>query len=260
MLPVLFHVGPFSLYSFGVFLFLGVVFGLFVAWKKAAEYHIEDDTFLDVALGAVFWGVIGARAAYVITHFDAFGWQFVRWIWLTHYVGLSLWGGLIGGILALWWLSRAYDLNVWQVLDLASLGGSLGIALGRIGSFLNGSSGGIAIRGITVPVQLVEVVGFAILLYWLWRWERSYRTFIWYRGNRNVARPGFLFFTFLIVAGIIWSIVGPLKAENRLWLVKPTQIEGLVAILVGIPGLYSRSGRKLQNDWTSLTKSLRRKK
>lgn len=238
MLPVLLHLGPINIYSFGVFLFLGVLLGMFVAWKKAAEYHFEDDTFLDIALGSLFWGVVGARLSFIVTHFDTFGWQPLRWLWITHYAGLSLWGGVIFGAAALWWLTRTLGKPLWESLDLATLGVALGISISRIGSLLTET---------TRPyIWAIESVLFLIIYYFLWKWEHTYRTFGWYRGNRNAAKPGFLLFSGPLMSGVVWLLLGAFRNEIRFIFVTPTMIEGLVALIIGSLGLYLRSGRKLQ--------------
>lgn len=257
MLPILLSLGPINIYSYGVFLVLGVLLGTYVAWKKISEYHLEPYSFFDVVISVLLWGFVGARLTYVLTHLNVFLENMVRVILVFNYPGLSLIGGLVGGIATVYWWSRSSkERFVW--FDLAAIGGVMGLCVVRIGAMLNGvgkamvSNGWWGIRLVSqsekvFPVWAVEAVALFIVFLLLWKWERQYRTFDWYRAGKSYAKTGFLFFAGLLMVGIIF------EASNFLYLREGIEkwVEIVwpgVAIVAGLVGLYVRSGRSFETD------------
>lgn len=229
MLSVLLEIGPVKIYSFGIFLLLGVMLGMFVAWKKAQEYSIEDKVFFDIVLGTVFWGLVLGRVVYIGLHFSDFGFNVVRWLWVTHYVGISFWGALLGGVIGLWWWCKDAGVDLFKWLDLASLGLGMGLFWGKIGEFLN-NNGRLAF------VSLAEGLLCFGLFVWLWWLEHEYRTISWYRAGKNSAATGFMWFWLLIWFSLIRGIAGFINGENLWWI-------AIISLVVGIGGIYLRSGR-----------------
>lgn len=259
MWPVIFQLGPIKVYSFGVLLFLGVILGLYVSWKKIRDYHIEDEEFLDVSLQTIFWGLVGARIAYIFEHFSVFGFNFLKWLWFTHYVGLSMWGAILGGLVGLILITKNRKVNLFEWLDIGSLGLVLGLSIGRLAALLNGSSVGIAVpMGISVngidgkvlPIQAAEVLVLVILFVVLWRLERSYRTISWYRAGKSYSKSGFLWFMSLIWVGVLFLATSfGYQKLNGNYEQLLNRAFAVLSFVVGVVGLYTRSGRNLRSDF-----------
>jgi len=265
MLPTLFKVGPFTAHSMGIMMAIGVLFGLFVSWKKAKESHVDDNRFFDVAFLTLFWGLVGARVGYILMHFGEFGMNPLKWVWLTNYVGLSFWGALVGVvsflIVRLW--KGEEDLFLW--LDYLSLGMLAGIPWGFLAAFLNGSYMGMEVDGFwglrfpgydrgVLPIQIVMMLVYVVFFVWWWRMEGEYRMLSWYRAGRVAAKTGFLWFGFLIFVGFSFGLASFFRGEQALVFgVSVDLIGSVVCGVVGVVGLYRRSGRRLRDD-------LRRKK
>lgn len=255
MKPVLLQLGPITIYSMGVFLFLAILLGSFVVYKKGKEYHFEEEEMFDVVFKCLFWALLGGRIVYVVLNFEQFGWSVLRWLWVTHYVGINLWGALAGASLWLMVWAKKEDEKVFEWLDVLALGTMLGLGIGMIGAFLNGSFQGVESsfflavswpgREGVIPVQLwaagLLLGGFG----WLMKAEGNFRTFEWYRGGKTEAKSGFIVFASLIWLGVVWLILAS-------WRVRPEWLMPGLVLLSGLVGLYWRSGREWRQDLQDL--------
>lgn len=199
MLPVLFSIGPISISSFGFFLALGFLYGVFLIWRLTRAFELNEEKMLDLALLSFFGGLIGARILFIILEFDSFGPDPLKWVLITKYPGLNFWGALLGGVISTYFFVKRLNLNFWQVSDIASIGFLGGLILGNIGCFLGGCSFGIPDQSIVAvqivgvigkrfPVQAAEAVIFAIIL---WRfWPKA----IHFHFNGKIASLSLIFF------------------------------------------------------------------
>lgn len=136
MHPVLFSVGPIIVYSFSLFLVLGLFLGSFVIWKEGRSGFGENKLF-DGILICFLSGLLVARLFFVFFHFDFFSLDVIRWILFVHYPGFSFWGGVVGAFLGLTFFTRSKELFL-KLADLYSLGMPLMLIFGDFGCFLNG--------------------------------------------------------------------------------------------------------------------------
>ncbi len=267
MWPVVFQLGVVTIYSFGFLLVLACVLGLFVSWKKIVEYHIDDREFFDSFLLVIFGGLVGARVVYLIEHSASFGMSPLKWIWFTQYTGLSMWGSLLGGVAILVFLcwQKRRDVFVW--LDIAALGGGLGLVVGRIAALLNGTGLGkpsligvlmVGAEGRVLPIQLFEAVGLLLVFLWLWKLEPKYKTIEWYRAGKSTAKSGFLWFMFMALIGIVFFVSSFGYQGGVELMVK--RVFAISSLVFGMSGIYIRSGRTFLNDLKLLQMPFRKKK
>ena len=135
MHPILFKLGPITIYTYGVFVALGVVAGYFVCRGEAKREGIPEKVFSHIFFWAVFFGFLGARIVYILVEWEQFlsnpfGVVFGR-------SGFVFYGAALG-ILTLFVLTGKYKINSLKFADIAALGIPLGHALGRIGCFFYG--------------------------------------------------------------------------------------------------------------------------
>lgn len=264
MLPVIFSVGPVTIYSFGLFLFLGFISALFIIWKRSREEHYDEEKIYDAVLFTALTALIGARAIYIIFHSEFFATNILSWINLIGQPGLSLMGALIGGGIGLAIKTKTQKWDFFALADIFVLGVNLMLFFGWIGAFLNGSGVGKptnSFLGVTFtglydkrhPVQLYATILYLFLFLFLWWSEGKYRTFEWYKASKSSTQSGFLTFSFFIFSGIIGLFISSLMPINLLLLgVKPESWLWATLTLIGLMGLYWRSGRALGADWLSL--------
>jgi len=94
------------------------------------------DGIYDIAFWVVIWGVIGARVYHVITDYQRFEddpWRAFQ-IWRG---GLSIWGAVIGGAIAVIVITYRRKLPTLVVMDCMSVGIVLAQAIGRWGNYFN---------------------------------------------------------------------------------------------------------------------------
>jgi phosphatidylglycerol:prolipoprotein diacylglycerol transferase len=136
----------------GLFTALGVVVGVVVAAFLARRAGIDEDTIYNMALCLVVGGIIGARAMYVLEHLSDFSDDPTE-VFAIHTGGISIYGALIGGTLGAVAYAAWRRLPRWgEMADVAAIGAILGMAVGRIGCFINGDIFG---RTTDWPIGLV---------------------------------------------------------------------------------------------------------
>lgn len=139
---VAFRIFGFPVAFYGVIITLGIVLAtLYVIWR-AKQNGITADTILDIALLVVPCGVVGARLYYVLTsldRFDSFG-----EIFDIRSGGLAIYGGIIGGAIAVIIMARLKKINFFLLADMITPAVLIGQILGRWGNFFNAEAYGSA--------------------------------------------------------------------------------------------------------------------
>lgn len=173
MFPVLFSIGPYKVYTFGFLLCLSFVISTFVVWRYAKE-ELKEEEYLDTFLYTGIVSLICARLVYIIFNFDQFGLNLLRYIVVRETPGLSLLGGLTGGVFFLWYYSKIKKLQFFQLLDLFSLATVIFLIFAKIGQELSGAGFGkqttsilavriIGLTGKRHPAELYEAVFYFLL-------------------------------------------------------------------------------------------------
>lgn len=143
MLPILFHIGSYAVRTYGLVILLAVFLGFETAitlaryTAKDLEVHLSS-----LAFGVLVGGIVGARAWQVLFFTPAFYFVHPDQILAIWNGGLSIQGGIVGGLLFGIWYSRKHQLNFWRVADLLAPAVILGQAVGRIACLLNGDAFG----------------------------------------------------------------------------------------------------------------------
>lgn len=137
MLPVLFHIGPIPVYSFGLMVTLGFAAGLWLAYRLAKSSGLPAEGLVDAAAWILVASILGARLLFVLLNWHDF---VGRWgeVLKTWQGGMSFHGGLAGGVLAGAIFAWRRRLPFWAMADAVAPGLALGYAIGRIGCLLNG--------------------------------------------------------------------------------------------------------------------------
>jgi phosphatidylglycerol:prolipoprotein diacylglycerol transferase len=134
--PVLFHIGPVKVFTYGVMVMLGFLAAVGYAVRSARRYGISADTVYDVAFWGFLFGMVFARLVFVALNPSGYEtWKDVYAIWQG---GLSFHGGLAGGVLGGLLCSRMRKLPVARLMDIAAPAIAVAYGIGRIGCLLNG--------------------------------------------------------------------------------------------------------------------------
>ncbi len=138
MHPILFSVGNFHIYTYGIFVALGVIASGVIVHCLARYERLKIHSLFDTILYLVFVGFVSARLAYFIIYYYQFDsiWQFFSF-WQG---GLVAYGGIIGVIIFSVWYFHYHHEDRWRWLDIITLGFLVGWVLGQIGFFLGGNN------------------------------------------------------------------------------------------------------------------------
>jgi len=134
--PVAFSVFGRDIAWYGIFVTLGILSGIFYSfWRGQKNNGIDTDDMMDVAFFSIPAAIIGARLYYVLfnlKHFPTF--YSVIEIWNG---GIAVYGGIIGGLLAGFFVCRFKKLSIMKVFDSGAPAIMLGQIIGRWGNFTN---------------------------------------------------------------------------------------------------------------------------
>ncbi len=239
MYPILFKLGPITIYTYGVFVFLGAIASYLVCRNQADKEGISRKIFSHIFFWALVWGFLGARVVYIL----------VEWEWflsnplsvILSRSGFVFYGGIISGILTVLILAKKYKINLLKSGDIAALGIPLGHALGRIGCFCYGccygkptdSSWGILFprespAGLlevkVIPTQLISAL-FLFLIFFLLLILKRYKKF-----------DGQILLSYGICYGIFRFIIEFYRGDGRgeIFSLSTSQFTALIVIIISI--------------------------
>lgn len=154
MFRILFSVGPAHIYSYGFMLALAFVIGTLIARKRAGLYGMDKDKVTDLVFYLLVSGVAGSRLLFVAVNWEYYSGNLLD-IFKVWEGGLVFYGGFILAFIVTAVFLRVNRLPLWKTADMISPSFAIGIALGRIGCFLNGCCyGHVSQRwGISFPAK-----------------------------------------------------------------------------------------------------------
>ncbi len=102
MKPII-SVGPFTIYFFGLMIAIGAFVGIYFLIREAKRQGLDHKVLMDGALYSLIGGVIGARVVYIFIYNPAYYFSNPIKIFSIHEGGLSVHGGILGGLLVAYW-------------------------------------------------------------------------------------------------------------------------------------------------------------
>ena len=153
--------------GYGVFLMLGIVTAsLFAILRAKKKWNIPPELIVSIVLVEVISGIIGARVFYVTEYWQSFVVRdpgqgvdlgaTIRGILNLTQGGLVVFGSIIGGIVTTLVYLRIKKLPLLATMDIFAPALMIGIAVGRLGCFMNGCCFGAicdaAPPGVVFPV------------------------------------------------------------------------------------------------------------
>ena len=242
MKPILFQIGSFPIYSFGVMIALGVLLSLILISKQAPRIAFAPaEVAQDFVFVTVLSGFLGARAYYVIQNFHWYADKPLRILMLWE-GGLIFYGGVVGALVGLYIFSKLKKISYLKCLDFLTPYVALTHAFGRIGCFLNGCCHGKVcslpwavqfpeLREAVHPVQIYEAV-FSFGLFF----------FLYALSNRKpfVGKVVSLYFIFYSIGRFVLEFF---RGDTSGWLITHNQWFSLALCAAG-GVLYLMSQRK----------------
>jgi phosphatidylglycerol:prolipoprotein diacylglycerol transferase len=214
MYPVLFEPFGFPISTFGVMMAIGFLFSAWIVGKRLGEYGLDPELSSTILIYAMVGGVVGSKLYFAIDVGLRTGQPFSELLFSR--AGITWYGGLIGGTLAVIAGTRIHHIPTRLVSSAVALAAPFGQAFGRVGCFLVGDDYGRATDlpwGLAFPkgappvfepvhpTQLYEVV-----------WLVAIGALLWRRRNKSP----FLFGEYLVLAAIGRFLVEFLRVNDRM--------------------------------------------
>lgn len=141
------HLGPFSLPTYGVLLAAAFVAGLWVVNRQAKKAGLDAARLTDLAVWALLGGLVGAKLLMLAVEWRYYS-QNPSEILSIFRSGGVFYGGLLGALLVAVFYIRRFRIPGWAAADVLAPAVILGQAIGREGCFAAGCCWG---RPATVP-------------------------------------------------------------------------------------------------------------
>lgn len=126
----------FDIAFYGIVIGIGMLAGIAMATHVAKLTGQKQEDYVDVAIFGIIFGIIGARAYYVIFAWDMYRDNLLE-IFNTRHGGLAIYGGVIGAVITVFVLSRVKKIPFGLMLDTGCFGLITGQMIGRWGNFFN---------------------------------------------------------------------------------------------------------------------------
>jgi prolipoprotein diacylglyceryl transferase len=137
---VLFHLGPFPIRWYALFIIVGIIVALIVGDRRWVARGGQPGVIYDIALWAVPFGLIGGRLYHVMTDWqkyfgpDGLGFLATLQVWEG---GLGIWGAVALGGVGAWIGCRQLGIPLPAFGDAIAPGIVLAQAIGRLGNYFN---------------------------------------------------------------------------------------------------------------------------
>ncbi len=248
--PVIFRIGHFALRWYGLIVATAIAVGIWVASREAQRKGLNDCQFGDAVIWLILAGLLGARLFHVLDHWpDVYAANPVQafYIWQG---GLAIWGGVIGGLVALVIFTWRRRVHLGVLADTIAPGLVLGQAIGRVACIITGDAMGKPTSGpfgfaYVNPGAMVPQLGiyytptpvYEIIM------NVSIFTILWRLRDRRLP-DGALFLIYLVLYSMgrflitFWSsyrVIG-LGLNQAQWI-------SLGAFVIGLPWLAHLLGR-----------------
>ena len=254
MHPVLFEVGGFPVYTYGVMLAAAYLVGLQVALVRARARGLKADRIMDLGIWIIVSALVGAKLMLLVVEWDTYSRSASDLLTLVRSAGV-FYGGLVAAVaMALFYLWR-HRMPIWSVTDVFAPGIALGHVIGRLGCFFAGCCFGretsvpwaitfnseYAARNVGTPLdvplhptQLYEAAAELMILAVLLVTEGRKRPF-----------PGRTFWGYMLLYGVSRFVVEFFRGDSRgmVGVISTSQFVSLLIVPVSIGMLIYLSRR-----------------
>lgn len=254
MHPILFEIGGWPVYSYGVLLALAYLAGLQLAVVRARRAGLDGTKVMDFGIYLIIAALVGAKLMLVIVDFEYFAAQ-PRELFSLVRAGGVFYGGLLGALGAAIILVRRYQLPLWTTADLIAPGIALGHIVGRFGCLLAGCCYGrptdvpwaitftnpLAAANVGTPLgvalhptQLYDAGAELLIMVLLLATERRGRTF-----------PGRTFWLYMLLYGVSRFVIEFYRGDERGMLmgVSTSQAVSLIVVPLSVLMLWRLRNR-----------------
>jgi len=150
------QIGGFAVHWYGIMYLLAflLAYAMIPRLQRFRGIALSVDDWSAIVSWGVLGVLIGGRLGFVLLYEPSYFLAHPLEIPAVWHGGMSSHGGFIGILLALWWAAKRHGVPFLALLDLIVVPAAIGLALGRIGNFINQELYGISTAlpwGIAIP-------------------------------------------------------------------------------------------------------------
>ncbi len=240
------ELGPLSIHIYGALIALGAFAAALLTSRRYAALGGDSQLADRIIVWAIGMGVLGARAAYVVTHSGTLDhWYEAFFIWEG---GLAFFGGLLAGAAAAIWILRRNSADVMTFAQAVAPAIPLAQAIGRWGNYFNqelyGSPTTLPWAVEIEPFHRVEGYGSFSTFHPTFLYESLFNFalfgFMLWLDRRRLLRRGALPFVYLAAYGAARFGLELIRTDTtfRLLGISRNGYVSLLAFGIGVAGLW----------------------
>ena len=134
MIPVLFRIGPFPIYSFGLLLGIGFLLGSYILSLELKRKKLNPEIASTITILAVVFGIAGAKILFLIEEWKTFVRNPIGEAFTPG--GLTWYGGFILGMTAISLYVRSKKIPFLKIWDGLAMGLIIAYGVSRLGCHL----------------------------------------------------------------------------------------------------------------------------
>jgi len=139
MHPVLLHIGPFNLPTYGVLLAAALVGAVYTVVRLGRREGLDSGRLVDFSTWLIVVALVGAKVLMILTDWGYYAENPGQiFSWATLEAGGVFYGGFLAATFFAVWYIRVYKLPLWKVFDVYAPAIALGQSVGRLGCFAAG--------------------------------------------------------------------------------------------------------------------------
>jgi phosphatidylglycerol---prolipoprotein diacylglyceryl transferase len=195
MIPVLFHIGPLTVYSFGALMALAAVAAGLIVWLELKRYGYNPEISSTMVFAAAVGGLVGARLLFIVEEWSSF--VLSPWDFIFSGAGFTWYGGVIGAALSVTWVVRRERIPWLKAADICAPAAAIAYGIGRIGCHVSGDG--------DWGIETTEPWGVAYTNA-IFGWVHPLTGVPYPPGVKVHPTPIYEFIQALIVFGILWPL------------------------------------------------------
>ena len=195
MYPILFQIGPLTIYSFGAFMALAALSAAWIVHSELRRYGYDPELASSMVFAAAVGGLVGARLLFIVEEWNNFLIAPLNYIFTG--AGFTWYGGFLGGVAAVSWVVKKNNIPWLVGADIVAPALALAYGVGRIGCHVAGDGDWGTITNVPWGVAYTNaIVG----------WADPTTSVPYPPGVRVHPTPIYEFIEGVIVFVILWSL------------------------------------------------------